>query len=70
MTELVKVFHGTKAVRAALDISKLNSDLYHAHRIGNPTPNLSTLLEDAWAYASDGVILEFAVPLHMIFVNT
>lgn len=68
MAELVKVFHGTKAVRAALEISNLYSDLYHAHRIGNPTPNLSTLLEDAWAHAVGGAVLEFAVPLHLLLL--
>lgn len=66
--ELVTVFHGTRSARAVFDISNKNSDLFHAHRADNPTPNLSTSIEDGWAHAVDGAVLEFAVPLHLLLL--
>ena len=68
MTKLIEVFHGTRAVRAAMDIANKNSDLLHAYKTGNPTPNLSTAIEDAWAHAVGGVVLGFAVPQDMLEV--
>ncbi len=62
----VTVFHGTRAVRAAIDISNKRSDLYHVYRADNPTPNLSTVLEDAWVHAVGGAVLEFEVPARML----
>ena len=62
MSELVRVFHGTKGI-VGRRVAEKRMDIYHAYPVHLITPNTSVHISDATPYSiRDGVVLEYTIP--------